>query len=193
MERTTKAVKQSHWWVNDTWVTFAIDKYVRIFRMRVNIKLFTSGSYVKVFAFHRMICINLNSTNQTNANRGVVTINPECDNWWFLTHSYAPITMFEKVPPKRQYYFHARLYRRRRTLETESTSRKFRTQIPQNYTLTQTTNRFRTAKQKKIHFRKKKQRWTHKKRYSPHLLYIKAKTHFLNYKRSIQKTDRSLR
>lgn len=120
MERTTKAVKQSHWWVNDTWVTFAIDKYVRIFRMRVNIKLFTSGSYVKVFAFHRMICINLNSTNQTNANRGVVTINPECDNWWFLTHSYAPITMFEKVPPKRQYYFHARLYRRRRTLETES-------------------------------------------------------------------------
>lgn len=155
MERTTKAVKQSHWWVNDTWVTFAIDKYVRIFRMRVNIKLFTSGSYVKVFAFHRMICINLNSTNQTNANRGFVTINPECDNWWFLTHSYAPITMFEKVPPKRQYCFHARLYRRRRTLETESTSRKFRTQIPQNYTLTQTTNRFRTAKQKKIHFRKK--------------------------------------
>lgn len=137
-------------------MTFTVDKYVRIFLMRVNITLLTSWSYVKVFAFHRLICINLNSTNQTNTNRGVVTINPESGNWWFLTHSYALVTTFEKVPPQKwQYYFLARLYRRRRTLETESTSRKFRTQIPQNYTLTQTTNRFRTAKQKKNHFRKK--------------------------------------
>lgn len=105
MERTKQAVKQSHWWANDTWMTFAIDKYVRIILMRVNIKLFTSWSYVKVFAFHRLICINLNSTNQTNANRGVVTINPENCNWRFLTHAYALVTMFEKVPPKKAVLF----------------------------------------------------------------------------------------
>lgn len=45
--------------------------------MLVNIKLFTSTSQIKVFAFHRMICINLNSTNQPNVNGGVVTMNPE--------------------------------------------------------------------------------------------------------------------
>lgn len=40
---------------------------------------------------------------------------------------------------KAVYYFQARLHRRRRTLETESTSRKIRTQIPQNYTHKQRT------------------------------------------------------
>lgn len=193
MERTTKAVKQSHWWVNDTWVTSAIDKYVRIFRMRVNIKLFTSGSYIKVFAFHRMICINLNSTNQTNANRGVVTINPECDNWWFLTHSYAPIKMFEKVlPPKGSTIF-------THVCIVEGVLSKLNPQVensvPKSHKITHSHKQRTVLEQqnKRKSIFEKKLRWTHKKRYSPHLLYIKAKTHFLNYKRSIQKTDRSLR
>lgn len=77
MERTKKAVKQSLWWANDTWVAFAIDKDVRSSMMLVNIKLFTSTSQIKVFAFHRMMCIHLNSTNQPNVNGGVVTMNPK--------------------------------------------------------------------------------------------------------------------
>lgn len=53
------------------------DKDVRSSMMLVNIKLFTSTSQIKVFVFHRMICINLNSTNQPNVNGGVVTMNPK--------------------------------------------------------------------------------------------------------------------
>lgn len=58
------------------WLSLLI-KNVRSRMMLVNIKLFTSTSQIKVFAFHRMICINLNSTNQPNVNSGVVTMNPE--------------------------------------------------------------------------------------------------------------------
>lgn len=151
---------------------FAIDNYVRIFLMRVNIKLFTGKSYVKVFAFHRLICINLNSTNQTNANRGVVATNPKSGNWWFLTHVCALVTTFEKVPPqKRQYHFHARLYRRRRTLETEST--KIEKSVPNSHKIKHSHKQRTVLEQqnkRKIIFEKKNQRWTHKKRYSPHLL-----------------------
>lgn len=103
--------------------------------------------------------------------------------------------MFEKVHPKKAVLFHARLYSRRRTLETESTSRKFPTQLPQNYTLTQTTNRFRTAKQKENHFRKTKIKGEHIRNGTLHI-YCKLRqkhTLFKLQEKQTKKTDRSLR
>lgn len=60
------------------WLSLLIKMFAAVNMMLVNIKLFTSTSQIKVFAFHRMICINLNSTNQPNVNGEVVTMNPEC-------------------------------------------------------------------------------------------------------------------
>lgn len=175
-------------------MTFAVDKYVRIFLMRVNITLLTSWSYVKVFAFHRLICINLNSTNQTNTNRGVVTINPESGNLWFLTHSYALVTTFEKVPPEigSTIFSHVCI--------VEGVLSKLNPQVensvPKSHKITH------SHKQRTVLEQQNKRKTIFEKNKGEHTrngtlhIYCKLRqkhTHFLNYKRSIQKTDRSLR